>query len=252
MNKENSIHETTWDYSGYDPHPAFNYQKDWNQTLVTKINFISAKILQSSKFKGADTLEINPKLLSLFETLYYYDTANKILSERYNVIVNPDVEGDTIYVYNKTYLDNLIFIPLVTKEGSSSMYGELTMFKLPEALNEGVITQEQISEYKKGLSGYIIIENLMQPLVNPKTRIDLYNDFTKFITEINKDEYNDIITSGYINFIDKEVGATMFITDKFLEFCEGHGYVEINKDLLCVYGLWYNNIVNVLTRYEND
>jgi hypothetical protein len=82
-----------WDYKGfYNRLEIFDYtQKDWNQTLITKINQISAKVFKISNKCGIKTLHVPNKYKSLFETLMYYNNGNNnnnfdaTLSGRYNI-----------------------------------------------------------------------------------------------------------------------------------------------------------------------
>ena len=51
--------QNSWDASGYKNNVNFwGTQTDWNQTLVTKMNEISAQIHMSTLLGGADTVSI--------------------------------------------------------------------------------------------------------------------------------------------------------------------------------------------------
>jgi hypothetical protein len=158
MTKENALHETSWDYLGHKQLGHPDYQQDWNQTLLTKINFLSAKIQNSSRICSADTIEINPTLLPIFDSLVYFDITNSVLT-RYKVIASSDIENNVIYVYNKKWIDDLRVVFLETKKTTESTIGEITAYKIPEAIVAGQITEHQVDEYKKSLGGYITISN---------------------------------------------------------------------------------------------
>ena len=64
----------SWDYEGYkEKHPDSLYavQKDWNQTLITKINQTSATIFQDTKHGGANAILIPSNMEDIFKTLEY-------------------------------------------------------------------------------------------------------------------------------------------------------------------------------------
>lgn len=65
---------TSWDYEGYKgkyPESLFDVQKDWNQTLLTKINQTSATIFQDTKKGGANAILIPSNMENIFKTLEY-------------------------------------------------------------------------------------------------------------------------------------------------------------------------------------
>jgi hypothetical protein len=107
-----------WKYNGYCLHPTgMSYsQRDWNQTLITKINQLSAQIQphlqyhlqpnfhQSTLRGGANTIILPPDLLAIFEDLEYYKSEDKTLARpkaffRYNVKVDYGIHPREILVY---------------------------------------------------------------------------------------------------------------------------------------------------------
>jgi len=96
-----------WDYNGWQRMavPSTNYtQKDWNQTLMTKINMISAQIQKSTLRGGADFIVVSAEISAVLNDLEYFHVTDasaeslqynmgieKIgsLQGRYNVIVDP-------------------------------------------------------------------------------------------------------------------------------------------------------------------
>ena len=96
-----------WDYNGWQRMavPSTNYtQKDWNQTLITKINMISAQIQKSTLRGGADFIVVSAEISAVLNDLEYFHVTDasaeslqynmgieKIgsLQGRYNVIVDP-------------------------------------------------------------------------------------------------------------------------------------------------------------------
>lgn len=99
--KEDNEIRLNWDYMAWfditkqlSPYS----QKDWNQTLVTRINQISA-MLNTRTFRHSDTIEVNSKVLEIIKTFGFYDDEVKKIGIKYQVIVNDDILGNDIYVY---------------------------------------------------------------------------------------------------------------------------------------------------------
>lgn len=83
-----------WDYRGWIDYNSvtdeleLEYQDSWNQTLVSRINYIT-------NFKPS-YLIVPLKFKSIFESLLYYNKETGVLSDKYKIeFVN---RGDTIYV----------------------------------------------------------------------------------------------------------------------------------------------------------
>lgn len=96
-----------WDYNGWQRlavQSSVYTQKDWNQTLITKINQISAQIQKSTLRGGANWIVVSSEISAVFNDLEYFHVTDasaesdqynmgieKIgsLQGRYNVIVDP-------------------------------------------------------------------------------------------------------------------------------------------------------------------
>ena len=96
-----------WDYNGWQrmSTPSTVYtQKDWNQTLMTKMNQISAQIQKSTLRGGANWAVVSSEISAVFNDLEYFHVTDasaesdqynmgieKIgsLQGRYNIIVDP-------------------------------------------------------------------------------------------------------------------------------------------------------------------
>ena len=91
-----------WDYSNYDIN--LYSQKDWNQTLITRVNQISAQINKSTLIGGANQIIVNPKLKYIFNSLDYYqvlpDFENGTLGGRYEVIYHENQPANKIKILN--------------------------------------------------------------------------------------------------------------------------------------------------------
>lgn len=77
----------------------FGSQKDWNQTLMVKINQSSALILKGNQKSGANKIRCNVKSLSLILDLEYYNKESMILAGKYQIIVDNKISKDELIVY---------------------------------------------------------------------------------------------------------------------------------------------------------
>lgn len=150
-----------WDYKSWEK----NYkqspfiQDEWNQTLTTKINQISAQINMVSHFGGADTIKINSSLLPLFESLTYLtktDNGEMFLSNKYKVIIDNKLNKDRIYVYLSNIPDTVVIegknIFIFKKNSLVSKYKD--MVKKDSSLQLNVVSQRK-------LQGKIIVKNFI-------------------------------------------------------------------------------------------
>lgn len=76
----------------------------------------------------------------------------------------------------------------------------------------------------------------------------IFEDFSNFIRETCKEEYNQILTRTYYNFIDKEAEAISFLINKFIEFCEINELKTISKPMLWVFGAFHQSINDEIRR----
>lgn len=93
-----------WDYNGWKSN-AFSgslTQRDWNQTLITKINQISAQIHQATLRGGANTIVVSPEIEKVFKTIEYYKVKDKSVGGRYKVIVDNEIDPMSILIYYDT------------------------------------------------------------------------------------------------------------------------------------------------------
>jgi len=67
-----------WDYNGLrkGSNTYYGVQKDWNQTLVTKINQISAQIHKATLRGGASWVVVSPEISAVFDDLEYFHVSN--------------------------------------------------------------------------------------------------------------------------------------------------------------------------------
>jgi len=133
-----------WDYNGLRKQPTggayYGVQKDWNQTLITKINQISAQIHKATLRGGASWVVVSPEVSAVFDDLEYFHVSNaapeqdkynmgieKIgtLSGRYQVYRDPYSPANTVLIGHKgtSILETgYIYAPYVPMQLTPVMY----------------------------------------------------------------------------------------------------------------------------------
>ena len=131
-----------WDYNGLrrQSNTYYGTQKDWNQTLITKINQISAQIHKATLRGGASWVVVSPEVSAVFDDLEYFHVSNaapeqdkynmgieKIgtLSGRYIVYRDPYSPANTILIGHKgnSILETgYIYAPYVPMQLTPVMY----------------------------------------------------------------------------------------------------------------------------------
>ena len=148
MRKEDCAFNLTWDYRGLNPNNSMFYtQNDWNQTLITKINQVSAQIHQSTMVGSANKIISHPLNRHIFTSMEFYHEDNSTLSGRFLVVFDEECEMDTIYVYNDK-IENPRHVYLKTIMDATGM-GEVRVTLIPE----------EIQEIKRKYCSYITILN---------------------------------------------------------------------------------------------
>ena len=135
-----------WKYGGNGGATLQGYtQKDWNQTLVTKINQISAQIHKTTLRGGANWIVVSSEVSAVFDDLEYFHVSNaapeqdsynmgieKIgsLAGRYQVYRDPYFPANKILIGHKgkSLLDaGYIYAPYVPLQLTPTMYNPFTM-----------------------------------------------------------------------------------------------------------------------------
>jgi hypothetical protein len=135
-----------WKYGGASGATLQGYtQKDWNQTLVTKINQISAQIHKTTLRGGANWIVVSSEVSAVFDDLEYFHVSNaapdqdqynmgieKIgsLAGRYQVYRDPYFPASKILIGHKgkSLLDaGYIYAPYVPLQLTPTMYNPFTM-----------------------------------------------------------------------------------------------------------------------------
>lgn len=131
-----------WDYNGLRSQSTTYYgtQKDYNQTLITKINQISAQIKKATLKGGASYIVVSPEVSAIFDDLEYFHVSNaapeqdkynmgieKIgtLTGRYQVYCDPYAPAGTILIGHKgnSILESgYIYAPYIPMQLTPVMY----------------------------------------------------------------------------------------------------------------------------------
>jgi len=131
-----------WDYNGWRRlNLTTSYtQKDWNQTLITAINQLSAQIHKSTLRGGANWIVVSSEVSAIFDDLEYFHVSNAspeqdqynmgiervgTLAGRYQVYRDPYFPSNTILIGHKgtSLLDTgYIYAPYVPLQLTPTMY----------------------------------------------------------------------------------------------------------------------------------
>ncbi len=134
-----------WDYNGWkrgtSANPLTQYtQKDWNQTLITAINQISAQIHKSTLRGGANWIVVSSEISAIFDDLEYFHVSNAspeqdqynmgiervgTLAGRYQVYRDPYFPANTVLLGHKgtSLLDTgYVYAPYVPLQLTPTMY----------------------------------------------------------------------------------------------------------------------------------
>ena len=131
-----------WDYNGWRRiNNQVSYtQKDWNQTLITAINQLSAQIHKSTLRGGANWIVVSSEVSAIFDDLEYFHVSNAApeqdqynmgiervgtLSGRYQVYRDPYFPPNQVLVGHKgtSLLDTgYIYAPYVPLQLTPTMY----------------------------------------------------------------------------------------------------------------------------------
>ena len=167
-----------WNYEGWKTEAggsaAYSYtQKDWNQTLITKINQISAQIHKSTLRGGANFIVVSSEVSAIFDDLEYFHVSNadseqdqynmgieKIgsLGGRYQVYRDPYAPANTILVGHKgkSMLDTgYVYAPYVPLQLTPTMYNPFTFAPV-----KGIMTRYAKKMVNARFYGKIKVDNV--------------------------------------------------------------------------------------------
>ena len=132
-----------WDYNGWRRVNGLTTsytQKDWNQTLITAINQLSAQIHKSTLRGGANWIVVSSEVSAIFDDLEYFHVSNAspeqdqynmgiervgTLAGRYQVFRDPYFPPNTVLLGHKgtSLLDTgYIYAPYVPLQLTPTMY----------------------------------------------------------------------------------------------------------------------------------
>lgn len=162
MKKEDCKWQLTWSHDAWkkgDYIDSQYIQTDWNQTLVTRINQISAQIHMTCLRGPADTIYINSETYQLFETFAFFNKSTNILSQRYQIIIDETIDENLIFIVNEKTLSEPIYIPSTTKNVGAKMENGQIETDLGEVsfTPAEAFTVEEVEIYVSKLKGVIEI-----------------------------------------------------------------------------------------------
>lgn len=169
-----------WDYKGMTSRyvnvsEGFYTQKDWNQTLMTAINQVSAQIHKATLRGGANWVVCSAEISAIFDDLEYFHVSNAApeqdkynmgierigtLQGRYQVYRDPYFPADMILIGHKgtSILDTgYIYAPYVPMQLTPTMYNPFTFAPV-----KGIMTRYAKKLVNNRYYGTIRIKNVVQ------------------------------------------------------------------------------------------
>ena len=164
-----------WDYNGWRRLSlTTSYtQKDWNQTLITAINQISAQIHKSTLRGGANWIVVSSEISAIFDDLEYFHVSNAspeqdqynmgiervgTLAGRYQVYRDPYFPPNTILLGHKgtSLLDTgYIYAPYVPLQLTPTMYNPFNFTPI-----KGIMTRYAKKMVNNRFYGRIIVDGV--------------------------------------------------------------------------------------------
>jgi len=170
-----------WDYKGatgrgidINAAGAFYTQKEWNQTLVTAINQVSAQIHKATLRGGANFIVCSAEVSAIFDDLEYFHVSNAApdqdkynmgiervgaLAGRYQVYRDPYFPADTILIGHKgtSLLDTgYIYAPYVPLQLTPTMYNPFTFAPV-----KGIMTRYAKKMVNNRFYGVVKVQNVV-------------------------------------------------------------------------------------------
>ena len=165
-----------WDYNGWKRlnNQSTPYtQKDWNQTLITAINQISAQIHKSTLRGGANWIVVSSEVSAIFDDLQYFHVSNAApeqdqynmgiervgtLAGRYQVYRDPYFPANTVLLGHKgtSLLDTgYIYAPYVPLQLTPTMYNPFNFTPI-----KGIMTRYAKKMVNNRFFGRIVIDGV--------------------------------------------------------------------------------------------
>lgn len=164
-----------WDYNGLASNANFfGTQKDWNQTLITRINELSAQIHKATLRGGANWIVCSAEAGAIFDDLEYFhvDGSAAPESEKYNLGVEKIGNlGSRYIVYKDPYLPASIV--LIGHKGNTFLeagyiYAPYIPLQLTQTITDpndftprkGIMTRYAKKMVNNRFYGVVIIDNI--------------------------------------------------------------------------------------------
>jgi len=165
-----------WDWNGWKRFSAGQApytQKDWNQTLITAINQISAQIFKSTLRGGANWIVCSAEVSAIFDDLQYFHVSNanpeedqynmgieKIgtLQGRYKVYRDPYFPANKVLIGHKgsSMLDTgYVYAPYVPLQLTPTMYNPFTFAPI-----KGIMTRYATKVLNNRFYGVITVDGV--------------------------------------------------------------------------------------------
>jgi hypothetical protein len=165
-----------WDWNGWKRFSAGQApytQKDWNQTLITAINQISAQIFKSTLRGGANWIVCSAEVSAIFDDLQYFHVSNanpeedqynmgieKIgtLQGRYKVYRDPYFPANKVLIGHKgsSMLDTgYVYAPYVPLQLTPTMYNPFTFAPI-----KGIMTRYATKVLNNRFYGVITVDGI--------------------------------------------------------------------------------------------
>ena len=171
-----------WDYNGWRKAStaASPYtQKEWNQTLITKLNQISAQIHKSTLRGGANFIVVSSEISAIFDDLEYFHVSDAnpeqdqynmgierigSLSGRYQVYRDPYAPAYSIIIGHKgkSLLDTgYIYAPYVPLQLTPTMYNPFNFAPV-----KGIMTRYAKKVVNNRFYGHLRVDGVMTFNIN--------------------------------------------------------------------------------------
>jgi len=164
-----------WDYNGLQNNANFfGTQKDWNQTLITRINEISAQIHKATLRGGANWVVCSAEAGAIFDDLEYFHVAGSAspeqekynlgvekignLGNRYTIFKDPYLPAEIVLIGHKgnTFLEaGYIYAPYIPLQLTQTIYdpNDFTPRK-------GIMTRYAKKMVNNRFYGVIVVDNI--------------------------------------------------------------------------------------------
>ena len=178
-----SAWQLRWDYNGWKRTASGGFnaytQKEWNQTLITKVNQISAQIHKSTLRGGANFIVVSSEVSAIFDDLEYFHVSNanpeqdqynmgieKIgsLGGRYTVYRDPYAPANSIIIGHKgkSLLDTgYIYAPYVPLQLTPTLQNPFNF-----APTKGIMTRYAKKMVNNRFYGVITVDGVVTFDVN--------------------------------------------------------------------------------------